>query len=146
MGLFGSKVNKAIDILVEPADASPPELKEAMHEVKATGSGAIPKLLDALVDAPDSPHIDALLVSLLTDKTLPKYVDGLTDEDKRVVIGTMRALAKGTMYDPNRLFSLFEDPHVPKQAVLQILLAKKAAIKIKPLLEYGISGQGRSRP
>ena len=137
MGLFGSlKVNKAIDILVEPADASKPELKEAMHQVKATGAGAIPKLLDALVDAPESPYIDTLLASLLTDKTLPKYVDGLTDEDKRVVIGTMRALAKSTMYDPNRLFSLFEDPHVPNQALIQILLVKKDAIKIKPLLEY----------
>ena len=137
MGLFGSlKVNKAIDILVDSSDASPAELKEAMRMVKSTGAGAIPKLLDALVDAPENPHIDTLLVSLLTDKTLPKYVDGLTDDDKRVVIGTMRTLAKGTMYDPNRLYSLFEDPHIPKQAVVQILLARKETLKVKPLLEY----------
>jgi HEAT repeat protein len=137
MGLFGSlKVNKAIDILVEPADASVSELKNAVHLVKTTGAGAIPKLLDALVDAPNSPHIDALLVSLLTDKTLPKYVDGLTDDDKRVVLGTMRAMAKSTMYDPNRLFALFEDPHVPNTALVQILLARKQSIRIKPLLEY----------
>ena len=137
MGLFGSlKVNKAIDILVEPGEYSAADLKEAMHQVKSTGGSAVPKLLDALVDAPDSPHINALLVSLLTDKTLPKYVDGLTDDDKRVVIGTMRALAKGPMYDTNRLFSLFEDPNIPKQAVVQILLAKKDSIRIKTLLEY----------
>ena len=137
MGLFGSlKVNKAIDILVEPAEASISELKEAMHQLKSAGASSIPKLLDALVDAPNSPHIDALLVSLLTDKTLPKYVDGLTDDDKRVVVGTMRALAKGTMYDPNRLFTLFEDPHVPNQALVQILLTRKESIRIKPLLEY----------
>ena len=137
MGLFGSlKVNKAIDILVDSSDASPAELKEAMQQVKSTGAGAIPKLLDALVDAPENPHIDILLVSLLTDKTLPKYVEGLTDDDKRVVIGTMRTLAKGTMYDTNRLYSLFEDPHVPKQAVVQILLARKETLKVKPLLEY----------
>ena len=137
MGLFGSsKVNKAIDILVDSEDASPAELKEAMQLVKSTGAGAIPKLLDALVDAPENPHIDILLVSLLTDKTLPKYVEGLADDDKRVVIGTMRTLAKGTMYDTNRLYSLFEDPHVPKQALVQILLARKESLKIKPLLEY----------
>ena len=136
MALFGSKVNKAIDVLVDASDASVPELKEAMHLVKTTGAGSIPKLLDALVDAPDSPHINALLVSLLTDKTLPKYVDGLADEDKRVVIGTMRALAKGTMYDANRLYSLLEDPHVPKTAVVQVLLARKDSLNIKPLLEY----------
>ena len=137
MGLFGlSKINKAIDVLVEPGDFTVSELKEAMYQVKSSGASAIPKLLDALVDAPKSPHIDALLVSLLTDKTLPKYVDGLTDDDKRVVVGTMRALAKGTMYDPNRLLALFEDPHVPNPALVQILLARKESIKIKHLLEY----------
>ena len=136
MGLFGSlKVNKAIDILVEPGDYSVAELKEAMYQVKSTGGAAVPKLLDALVDAPDSPHIHALLVSLLTDKTLSKYVDGLTDDDKRVVLGTMRALAKGTMYDPNRLLALFEDPHVPNPALMQVLLARKDSIRIKHLLE-----------
>ena len=67
MGLFGSsKVNKAIDILVEPGEYSAADLKEAMHQVKSTGGSAVPKLLDALVDAPDSPHINGLLVSLLT--------------------------------------------------------------------------------
>jgi HEAT repeat protein len=137
MGLFGSlKVNKAIDILVEPAEFSVVELKEAMHQIKATGGAAIPKLLDALVDAPDSPHIHTLLISLLTDKTLPKFVDGLADENKHVVLGTMRVLAKGTMYDPNRLFSLFEDEHVPNTALVQVLLARKDAIRIKHLLEF----------
>ena len=137
MGLFGSlKVNKAIDILIEPTEFSVAELKDAMHQVKSTGASTIPKLLDALVDAPKSPHIDTLLVNLLTDKTLPKYVDGLADEDKRVVLGAMRALARGTKYDPNRLLTLFEDPHVPNQAVLQILLARKDAIRIKHLLEF----------
>jgi HEAT repeat protein len=136
MGLFGSsKINKAIDVLVEPGDFDVSELKEAMYHVKSSGASAIPKLLDALVDAPKSPHIDALLVSLLTDKTLPKYVDGLTDDDKRVVVGTMRALAKGAMYDPNRLLALFEDPHVPNTALVQILLARQKAIKVKHLLE-----------
>lgn len=137
MGLFGtSKINKAIDVLIEPGDFSVSDLKEAMYQVKSTGAAAIPKLLDALVDAPQSPHIDALLVSLLTDKTLPKFVEGLTDEDKRVVVGTMRALAKGTMYDPNRLLALFDDKHVPNAALVQILLARKDAIRIKHLLEY----------
>ncbi|NNF97029.1 MAG: protein kinase, partial [Halobacteria archaeon] len=137
MGLFGSlKVNKAIDILVDSADANVLELKEAIHQVKSTGAGAIPKLLDALADAPDNPHIDALLVSMLTDKTLPKYVEGLADDDKHVIIGTMRALAKGTMYDTNRLYSLFEDPQVPKQALVQILLARKDTLSAKSLLEY----------
>jgi serine/threonine-protein kinase len=73
---------------------------------------------------------------MLNEKSLPKYVSGLTDEDKNVVIGTMRAMAKSKQYDPNRLFSLFEDEHIPNQALVQILLAQKESIKIKYLLEF----------
>ncbi|MDH3948357.1 MAG: hypothetical protein OEU74_05290, partial [Gammaproteobacteria bacterium] len=137
MGLFGSlKANKSIDILIEPEEATLSELKDAMYQLKSAGASAVPKLLDALVDAPDSPHINALLVSMLNEKSLPKYVDGLTDDDKRVVIGTMRAMAKSKAYDPNRLFGLFDDAHVPNQALVQILMAQREAIKVKHMLEF----------
>lgn len=135
MSLFGSlKVGKALDIIVSGNQVPAPELKEAMDKVKSIGASAIPKLIEAFMDVPDSPHIESLLISLLNNKTLPQYIDGLADEDRRVVTGVMRVLAKGNTYDPNRLYSLFEDPDIPKAALVQILLTKKDGLDAKSLL------------
>jgi len=135
MSLFGSlNLGKAIDTIVSGNQVPAPELKEAMDKVKSTGTSAIPKLIEAFMDAPDSSHIENLLISLLNNKTLPHYVDGLADEDRRVVTGVMRVLAKGHTYDPNLLYALFEDPDIPKAAVVQILLTKKDSLNSKTLL------------
>ncbi len=135
MSLLGSfKVNKAVSVLIGAQHASPQELKEAVSKVKSTGRAAIPKLIEAFADAPGSPHIEGLLVQLLNDKTLPDYIDGLADEDKRIVTGVMRVLAKAKSYDPNRLYDLFEDPDIPKAALVQILLARKDDLNAKTLL------------
>ncbi len=135
MSLLASfKINKAITVLVGAQHASPQELKEAITKVKNTGRAAIPKLIEALADAPNNPHIEGLLVQLLNDKTLPEYIDGLADEDKRIVTGVMRVLAKSKQYDVNRLYDLFEDPDIPKAALVQILLAHKDDLNARTLL------------
>ncbi len=135
MSLLGSfKINKAITVLIGAQHASPQELKEAIARVKSAGRSAIPKLIEALADAPNNPHIEGLLVQLLDDKTLPDYIDGLADEDKRIVTGVMRVLAKARSYDANRLYELFEDPDIPKAALVQILLAHKDELNARTLL------------
>jgi len=126
MSLLGSfKVNKAVSVLIGAQHASP----QAVSKVKSTGRAAIPKLIEAFADAPGSPHIEGLLVQLLND-----YIDGLADEDKRIVTGVMRVLAKAKSYDPNRLYDLFEDPDIPKAALVQILLARKDDLNARTLL------------
>ncbi|MCG6887876.1 MAG: HEAT repeat domain-containing protein [Proteobacteria bacterium] len=136
MGLLGSfKVNKYLDVLADSESMSASEIKEAMNQIKLIGSSAIPKLMDTYVDAPKSQYIDILLTGMLNDKTLPKFVDGLTDDDKRVVMGVLRVLAKGNAYDPNRLLVYLHDPDIPRTALTQLLIIKKSALKVKPLLE-----------
>ena len=135
MSLLASfKINKAIAILIDAQHVSPQELKEAINRVKSTGRAAVPKLIEALADAPNNPHIEGLLVQLLNDKTLPEYIDGLADDDKRIVTGVMRVLARAKSYDPNRLYDLFEDPDIPKAALVQILLARKDDLNARTLL------------
>lgn len=136
MGLLGSfKANKYIDVLADSENMPITEIKEAMNQIKLIGPSAIPKLMDTYIDVPKSPHIDILLTGMLNDKTLPKYMDGLSDDDKRVVMGVLRVLAKGTAYDPNRLLVYLHDPDIPKTALTQLLILKKSALKVKPLLE-----------
>ncbi len=135
MSLLGSfKVNKSIDVLISAQHASAPELKEAINRIKSNGKSAIPKLITAFAEAPNSPHIESLLINLLDNKSLPDYIEGLASDDKHIVTGTMRVLAKGNKYDANRLFELFDDPEIPKAALVQILIARKDSLNAKALL------------
>lgn len=132
--LKGFKANKAITTLLESDSAHAPECRDAVSTIKKIGPSAITKLIDALAEAPKDSAIEELLGDLLNDKTLSIYVDGLTDPDKNVVAGTMRILATSDNYDANRLYELFDDPEIPKNVLVQILLSKKKSLKANTLL------------
>ena len=135
MSLLGSlKATKSINVLIDAQHVSPVELKEAFNRIKEIGPSAVPKLIVAFAESPTNAHIESVLVNLLDNKTLPDYIDGLAYDDKRVVNGTMRVLAKSNQYDPNRLFELFEDPEIPKTALVQILIAHKEKLNPKALM------------
>ncbi|MDH5180801.1 MAG: HEAT repeat domain-containing protein [Gammaproteobacteria bacterium] len=134
MGLLkGFKVNKAIATLLE-AQPNSPEARDAVAKLKQIGESAIPKLMDAMAESPPNSIIENLLLGLLDNKTLPNYVDGMADPDKRVVAGCMRILAASNRYDPNRLFELFDDPEIPKNALVQVLLAHRSSLNTSTLL------------
>ena len=132
--LKGFKANKAITTLLESDSAHAPECRDAVSTIKKIGPSAINKLIDALAEAPKDSAIEELLGELLNDKTLSLYVDGLTDPDKNVVAGAMRILATSNNYDANRLYELFDDPEIPKNVLVQILLSKKKSLKANTLL------------
>lgn len=132
--LKGFKANKAITTLLESDSMHSSECRDAVSTIKKIGPGAISKLIDALAEAPKESAVEQLLVELLNDKTLSLYADGLTDPDKNVVAGVMRVLASGKGYDANRLYELFDDPEIPKNVLVQVLLTKKASLKANTLL------------
>lgn len=110
------------------------ECRDAISILKKAGPSAISKLIDALAETPKESAVEELLVELLNDKTLSIYADGLTDPDKNVVAGVMRILVSSKGYDANRLYELFDDPEIPKNVLVQILLSKKSTLKANTLL------------
>ncbi|HID49138.1 MAG TPA: serine/threonine protein kinase, partial [Chromatiales bacterium] len=135
MGLLDSlKVNKAVSVLVSEQHATSAEAKEAITRIKNAGPSAAPKLIAAFADAPNNPNLEGLLLHFLDNKSLPYYIDGLADEDRRVVTGVMRVLAKSGKYDASKLYELFGDPDIPRSALVQILLARKENLNPKGLL------------
>lgn len=131
--LKGFKANKAITTLLDN-HANSQEARDAIAKLKQIGEPAIPKLIEAMADTQPNSTIESLLISMLDNRSLPHYVDGLADADKRIVAGTMRILASSSHYDSNRLFELFDDPDIPKNALVQILLAHKASLNTSTLL------------
>lgn len=130
----GFKTNKAIDLLLSTASVNSLEAKDAIARIKQIGEPAIPKLVLALGEAPANSPVEQLLVQMLDNRTLAHYIDGLADQDSRIVAGTMRVLVNSKQYDPNRLFELFDDPDIPKNVLVQILLAHKTKLNAKTLL------------
>lgn len=136
--LDGFKANKAIDTLLESNDPKTPEAVLAYNKLKNIGRTAVPKLIDALLDAPGNAMVENLLIQLLDNKSLPEYLDALTEKDRNLVTSIAKILINGQVYDPNLLLKQLDDPEIPKKLLLQILAAKKDRLnsrKVIALLE-----------
>ncbi|UCE88286.1 MAG: HEAT repeat domain-containing protein, partial [Pseudomonadota bacterium] len=133
--LDGFKANKAIAVLLAEEPGAAGEAREAASKLKQMGGRAVPRLIDALEEDPANRNILSILAGLLDNESLHYYTDGLAHQDKRVVSSVMQILARSALYDANRLFELFEDPDIPKNVLLQILVSRKENINLRTLLD-----------
>jgi serine/threonine-protein kinase len=121
--------NAQEDAFSEPAE-------KLVGKLKRLGPGAIPRITDALADAPKR-HTMVLvdvLSELANTKTLSQFVSGLTDADQRVVSGTAWALSSSQAVDPNEFLKLLDDEDVSKSAVLEIVNTHKKRISVANML------------
>ncbi len=142
--LVGYKTNKAISTLLNQQVTSP-EGKQAVVKIKKIGSPAIPKLIQALTSN-NNQAIESLLISMLNNSTLPMYINALGNEHARIVEGTTRILIKSNDYDVTRLLTEFENTHISKNALGEILLAHANRLNANPLLALVDKVQSSVRP
>jgi len=132
--LNGLKANKAITTLLESDNPNDPAVVSAIMKIKEIGHNAVPRLIDALLDSPGNQTIENLLISLLDKKSLPEFVDGLTDTNRTLVGSIARILAVSNSYDPNQLLPYLDDPEIPKNVLLQILIARKSRLNLRKVI------------
>lgn len=132
--LNGLKANKAISTLLESDNPNDPAVASAITKIKEIGHNAVPRLIDALLDSPGNQTIENLLISLLDKKSLPEFVDGLTDTNRTLVSSVARILAASNSYDPNQLLPYLDDPEIPKNVLLQILIARKSRLNLRKVI------------
>jgi len=132
--LKGIKANKAINTLLESNNPNDPAVISAVAKIKDIGHDAVPRLIDALLDSPSNQTIQHLLVALLDNKSLSEYIDGLTDTNRALVSSIARILATGNSYDPNHLLPYLDDPEIPKNVLLQILVARKSRLNLRKVI------------
>jgi serine/threonine-protein kinase len=132
--LDGFKVNKAIDVLLDSENPKDPEVIAAYSKLKKIGRPAVPKLIDALLDAPGNQIIESLLSTLIDNKSLPEFIDALAEPDRKLVHSMAKILIKSNNYDPNALLKLLDDPEIPKKLLLQILTEKKSRLNAKKVI------------
>ncbi len=124
--------------LIAEQDPESAAAQKLITRLKSAGNKAVPKIIDALALS-DKTHTMVLvdiLGSLVNDKNLIMYKEGLADGNERVVSGTAWALSSSTVYNANGLLEFFDDPEVSKAALIEILRVHKQDLSVHELLRH----------
>jgi serine/threonine-protein kinase len=134
--LTSFQADRLIAQIREEADPTSPSAKKAFQKLGKLGTGAIPKILEALASADKRQTAEyvELLNALTSDKTLPLVTRGLADGDPRTVSGTAWALSHNKRYNVNRLVDLLGEDEYSKAAIIEVLQAHKERLNIRQLL------------
>jgi len=130
------QADRLIAQIREEADPSSATGKQLFAKLSKLGTGAIPKVLEALgsADKRQTSEYIEVLSSLTNDKTLPLVTRGLADTDPRAVSGTAAALAGNKRYNVNRLVDLLGEDEYSKAAIVEVLQAHKDRLNVRQLL------------
>ena len=135
--LGGFRADQLVNQLVAEQKPDSPSAKKLVDRIKKIGPKVIPKAIDALALS-DKSHtmvfVD-ILASLVDDKSLEMYREGLADGNERVVSGTSWALSSSTNYNANNLLPFFDDPEVSKPALIEVLRVHKQDLSVHELLQ-----------
>lgn len=135
--LGGFRADQLVNQLVAEEKPDSPSARRLVNRIKKIGPKVIPKAIDALALS-DKSHtmvfVD-ILSSLVSDKSLEYYREGLADGNERVVSGTSWALSSSTNYDANSLLDFFDDPEVSKPALIEVLRVHKQDLSVHELLQ-----------
>ena len=139
MGFLATfRSDQIIGQLIAEQDPASPAAQKLVTKLKSAGSKAVPKIIDALAMS-DKTHTMVLvdiLGSMVNDKNLPLYKEGLADGNERVVSGTAWALSSSTSYNANNLLDFFEDEEVSKPALIEVLRVHKQDLSVHELLRH----------
>jgi serine/threonine-protein kinase len=133
-------------LIAEPDPASP-KARGLVEKLKKAGNKAVPKIIDALALS-DKSHTMVLvdvLGTLVNDKNLDMYREGLADGNERVVSGTAWALSSTTDYNPNSLLAFFDDEEVSKAALIEVLKVHKQDLSVHELLQRAYDCEPREK-
>ena len=135
--LGGFRADQLVSQLVAEQEPESASAKRLVNRIKNVGPKVIPKAIDALALS-DKTHtmvfVD-ILSSLVNEKTLNLYKEGLADGNERVVSGTSWALSSATNYNANSLLDWFDDPEVSKPALIEVLRVHKQDLSVHELLQ-----------
>ncbi len=134
--LTSLQADRLIAQIREEADPSSGNGKKLFAKLGKLGTGAIPKILEALASADKRQTVEyvELLSSLVSEKTLPLITRGLADGDPRTVSGTAWALSSNKKFNVNRLVDLLGEDEYSKAAIVEVLQAHKDRLNVRQLL------------
>ncbi len=135
--LASFRSDQVLSQLIAEPDPQSANAQKLVDKLKKAGNKAVPKIIDALALS-DKTHTMVLvdiLGSMVNDKNLEMYREGLADGNERVVSGTAWALSSSTDYNPNSLLDFFDDDEVSKPALIEVLRVHKQDLSVHELMQ-----------
>jgi serine/threonine-protein kinase len=110
-------------------------IAEAKRALIAAGPSGLPALFELLGHREGRVPALEILEKLLTDTTLPKYVDALGSAEREVQSGVVAALKAGRGWDPKALLPFLSRASVPKSRLEEVLRERAAGLPSRQLLD-----------
>jgi len=128
-------------------DSLNPEAQKAFQKLARLGSGAIPKIIEAIAvaDKKETASYVEILTQLIDNKTFPVVVQGMVDANARTVAAIGWALTSSRNYSPTLLVELLARDDVPKPAVLDIIAAQKNRFTVRDLLQHAYAQEANEK-
>ena len=145
--LASFRSDQVLSQLIAESDPASPAAQKLVEKLKKSGNKAVPKIIDALALS-DKTHTMVLvdiLGTMVNDKNLDMYREGLADGNERVVSGTAWALSGSTDYNPNSLLDFFDDDEVSKAALIEVLRVHKNDLSVHELLQRAYDCEPREK-
>ena len=135
--LASFRSDQLVSQLIAEPDPASPAAQKLVAKLKNAGNKAVPKIIDALAlsDKTHTMILVDILGTMVNDKNLDMYREGLADGNERVVSGTAWALSSSTDYNPNSLLDFFDDSEVSKAALIEVLRVHKQDLSVHDLLQ-----------
>jgi serine/threonine-protein kinase len=119
-------------------DPTNPDAKKALDKLAKLGTGAIPKILDALATADKKETVAyvEILTQFVDNKTFQDFAASLSSDNPRGAQAIQWALTSSRNYNPMMLLDLLGKPDAPKSVVLELIAAHKARIPAREMINH----------
>jgi serine/threonine-protein kinase len=126
--------------------ASPLALK-ALEKLIALGSDAIDPIVDALAtsEKKETTAYVEVLARLIDSKTLPILLKTMSEANGRAMSGIAWALSTSKNYPAHALLDALAKPGMPKQALLDVIIAQKSRYTVRELLNAAYTQEPSER-
>src|ERR1700689_746270 len=126
--------------------ASPLALK-ALQKLIALGSDAIDPIVDALAtsEKKETTAYVEVLARLIDSKTLPILLKTMSEANGRAMSGIAWALSTSKNYPAHALLDALAKPGLPKQALLDVIIAQKSRYTVRELLNAAYTQEPSER-
>jgi len=141
------RAERLIEEIRSIGDPDNVEAKKAFAKLAKLGTGAIPKILDALATADKKETVAyvEILTQFVDNKTFPDFAAGLNESNPRGAQAIKWALTSSRNYTTSQLFDLLAKPDSPKAVVLDIIAAQKSRITVREILNHAYSQEANEK-
>ena len=148
MSLFANyRADRLIAEVKSSGNAGSPLAQKALEKLVALGPSAIEPIVAALTTAEKREtlaYVEALS-RLIDAKTLPQLFRSMAEANGRAMSGIAWALSSSKNYPASALLDALNKPDMPKQAIIDVIVAQKSRFTVRELLNAAYNQEPNER-